>query len=122
MIRLDVVIINREGPSCAVLSEMEKDQAVLRSCCIPLTRHLVMRVGFVDSPMRMALCISYFVNTVNPNRKKWLTIEGIRRYDVSAEPSTYDPEYSVIPKAPLLEDFVLNLESFWHDLILTQDI
>ena len=58
MIRLDVVIINREGPSCAVLSEMEKDQAVLRFCCIPLTRHLAMKVGFVDSPMRMALCIS----------------------------------------------------------------
>ena len=63
----------------------------------------------------------YFVNTVNLNRynKKSLTIEGIRRYEVSAEPSTYDPVYSAIPKAPFFEDFVLNLESFWHDLILT---
>ena len=58
MIRLDVVIINQEGPSCVVLSEMEKGQAVLRSYCIPLTRHLAMRVGFVDNPMRMALCTS----------------------------------------------------------------
>lgn len=58
MIRLDVVIINREGPSCVALSETEKGQAVLRFCCIPLTRHLAMKVGFVDSPMRMALCIS----------------------------------------------------------------
>ena len=55
-------------------------------------------------------------------KKKRLTIEGIRRYDVSAEPSTYDPVYSAIPKAPFLEDFVLNLESFWHDLILIQDV
>ena len=58
MILQDVVIINREGPSCVVLSEMEKGQAVLRFCCILLTRHLAMKVGFVDSPMRMALCIS----------------------------------------------------------------
>ena len=58
MIRLDVVIINREGPSCVELSEMEKGLAVLRFCCIPLTRHLAMKVGFVDSPMRMALCVS----------------------------------------------------------------
>ena len=58
MIRLDVVTINREGPSCAVPSEMEKGQAVLQSCCRPLTRHPAMRVGFVDSPTRMALCIS----------------------------------------------------------------
>ena len=54
MIHLDGVIINREGPSCVVLSEMGKDQAVLRFCCIPLTRHLAMRVGFVDNPKRMA--------------------------------------------------------------------
>ena len=58
MIRLDVVIINREGPSCVVLSEMEKGQAVLRFCYIPLTRHQAMKVRFVDSPMRMAICIS----------------------------------------------------------------
>ena len=64
----------------------------------------------------------YFVNTVNPNRKKLLTIEGIRRYEVSAEPSTYDPVYSAIPKAPFFEDLVLNLESFWNDLILRQGV
>ena len=64
MIRLDVVIINPEGPSCVVLSETEKGQAVLRFCCIPQTRHLAMKVGFVGSPMGMALC---FVNTLNPN-------------------------------------------------------
>lgn len=58
MIHQDVVIINREGPSCVVLSEMEKGQAVLRFCCIPLTRHLAKKVGFVGSLMRMALCIS----------------------------------------------------------------
>ena len=58
MIHLDVVITNREGPSCVVLSEMEKGQAVLQFCCIPLTRHQAMKVRFVDSPMRMAICIS----------------------------------------------------------------
>lgn len=58
MIRLDVVIINREGPSCVVPSEMEKGQAILRFCCIPLTRHLTKKEGFVGSLMRMASCIS----------------------------------------------------------------
>ena len=58
MIRLDAVIINREGPSCVVLSEMEKGQVVLRFCCIPLTKHLAKKVEFVGSLMRMALCIS----------------------------------------------------------------
>lgn len=58
MIHLDVVTINREGPSCVVPSEMEKGQAVLRFCCIPLTRHLAKKVGFVGSLMRMAFCIS----------------------------------------------------------------
>ena len=62
MIRLDVVIINQEGPSCVVLSEMEKGLGVLQSCCIPLTRHLTMKVEFVDNPKGMALRI-YFVST-----------------------------------------------------------
>lgn len=55
MIRLGVVIINREDPSCVVLNEREKGLKVLRSCCILLTRHLATRVEFADNPMKMAL-------------------------------------------------------------------
>jgi len=55
MIHLDVVIINREGPSYVVPSEMGKGLEVLRSCCTPLTRHLAKKVEFVDSPKGKAL-------------------------------------------------------------------
>lgn len=60
-IHLDVEIINQEGPSYVVLNGMEKGLGVWRSCCIPLTKHLVEKVESVDSPMRTALGM-YFVN------------------------------------------------------------
>ena len=71
MIHLDVVIIDRGGPSCVVLNEMEKDLGVLQSCCILLKGHLAMKVEFVDSPMRMALCISLILD-VKLNRRNGL--------------------------------------------------